>query len=75
VVPELLTAGLATLEQRVQQVGRVILGGLVERVATAQAQGLPRPALCPTCKGTLKRRERPRPLVGLVGDDTLRRPY
>ncbi len=68
VMPELLTADLATLEQRVQQVGRVILGGLVERVATAQAQGLPRPARCPSCQGALKRRERPRPLVGLVGD-------
>ena len=75
VMPELLTADLATLEQRVQQVGRVILGGLVERVATAQAQGLPRPARCAGCKGALKRRERPRPLVGLVGDYTLRRPY
>ncbi len=75
VVPALLTADLATLEQRVQQVGRVILGGLIERVATAQAQGLPRPARCPACHGTLKRRERPRPLVGLVGDYTLRRPY
>ncbi len=75
VMPALLTADLATLEQRVQQVGRVILGGLIERVATAQAQGLPRPARCPACKGTLKRRERPRPLVGLVGDYTLRRPY
>jgi len=37
VAPEMLTANLATLEQRVQQVGRVILGGLIERVATAQA--------------------------------------
>ncbi len=44
VAPEMLTANLATLEQRVQQVGRVILGGLIERVATAQAPGLPRPA-------------------------------
>jgi hypothetical protein len=75
VVPDMLTAGLATLEQRVQQVGRVILGGLIERVAVAHAQGLPRPARCPTCHGPLKRRERPRPLVGLVGDYTLRRPY
>ncbi len=79
VVPELLTADLATLEQRVQQVGRVILGGLIERVATAQAQGLPRPARCPArcpaCHGAVKRRERPRPLVGLVGEYTLRRPY
>ncbi len=73
VMPALLTADLATLEQRVQQVGRVILGRLIERVAAGQAQGLPRPARCPTCHGTLKRRERPRSLVGLVGDDTLRR--
>ncbi len=73
VAPEMLTANLATLEQRVQQVGRVILGGLIERVATAQAPGLPRPARCPACHGALKRRERP--LVGLVGDYTLRRPY
>jgi len=75
VVPELLTADLATLERRVQQVGRVILGGLIERVAAGHAQALPRPARCPACKGALKRRERPRPLVGLVGDDTLRRAY
>jgi len=74
-VPELLTADLATLEQRVQQVGRVILGGLIERVAAGHAQGLPRPARCPVCKGVLKRRERARSLVGLVGDDTLCRAY
>ncbi len=75
VVPALLTADLATLEQRVQHVGRVILGGLIERVAAGQAQGLPRPARCPACHGPLKRRERARPLVGLVGDYTLHRPY
>jgi len=75
VVPELLTADLATLEQRVQQVGRVILGGLIERVAAGHAQGLPRPARCPVCKGVLKRRERARALVGLVGDYTLCRAY
>jgi hypothetical protein len=40
VAPALLTADLATLEQRVQQVGRVLLGGLVERVAAGHAQGL-----------------------------------
>ena len=38
-------------------------------------QGLPRPARCAACGGALKRRERPRPLVGLVGDYTLRRAY
>ena len=75
VVPELLTADLATLEQRVQQVGRVILGGLIERVAAGQAPGLPRPARCAACHGALKRRERPRPLVGLVGDYVLHRAY
>ena len=32
-LPELLSVDLATLEQRVQQVGRVLLGGLIERVA------------------------------------------
>jgi hypothetical protein len=75
VVPEMLTVDLATLEQRVQQVGWVILGGLIERVAAGHAQGLPRRARCPACKGVLKRRERPRPLVGLMGDYTLRRAY
>ncbi|MDQ2831840.1 MAG: ISKra4 family transposase [Chloroflexota bacterium] len=75
VMPTLLTADLATLEQRVQQVGRVILGGLIERVAAGHAQGLPRPARCPACHGGLKRRERARDLVGLVGDYTLRRAY
>ncbi len=75
VVRELLTADLATLEQRVQQVGRVILGGLMERVAAGHAQVLPRPARCMACGGVLKRRERPRELVGVVGDYTLRRAY
>ena len=75
VVPELLTADLTTLEQRVQQVGRVILGQLIERVATGQAQALPRPVRCAACGGTLKRQERTRHLVGLVGDYTLRRDY
>ena len=66
VAPEVVTADLATLEQRVQQGGRVILGGLMERVAARQAQGLPRPARGPACPGALKRRERPRSLGGLV---------
>jgi hypothetical protein len=75
VVPEMLTADLATLEQRVQQVGRVILGQLIERVARGHAQLLPRPVCCASCGGKLKRRERPRPLVGLVGDYALQRAY
>jgi Uncharacterised protein family (UPF0236) len=74
-LPELLSVDLATLEQRVQQVGRVLLGGLIERVAAGQAQGLPRPVRCTSCGGRLKRRERTRHLVGLVGDYALRRDY
>ncbi len=49
VVPEMLTVDLATLEQRVHQGGRVLLGGLIERVAAGHAQGLPRRARCPAC--------------------------
>jgi len=64
-----------TPEQRVQQVDRVILGGLIERVAAGHAQVLPRPARCAMRGGALKRRECPRPLVGLVGDYTPRRAY
>jgi Uncharacterised protein family (UPF0236) len=75
VVPEMLTADLATLEQRVQQVGRGILGRLIERVATRQAQTVPRPVRCAACGGKLKRQERTRHLVGLVGDYALRRDY
>jgi Uncharacterised protein family (UPF0236) len=75
VVPEMLTADLATLEQQAQQVGRVLLGHLIERVAAGHAQLLPRPVCCAHCGGRLKRQERPRPLVGLVGDYELQRAY
>jgi hypothetical protein len=75
VVPEMLTLDLATLEQRVQQVGRVLLGRLIERVAAGHAQLLPRPVRCAACGGQLKRQERTRHLVGLVGDYTLHRAY
>jgi len=46
----------------------VILGGLIERVARGYAHLLPRPPRCAVCGGALKRRERARTLVGLVGD-------
>ena len=75
VVPELLTLEMAALEQRVQRVGRVLLGGLIERVAAGQAHALPRPACCAACGGRLKRQERVRHLVGLVGEYTLCRDY
>jgi hypothetical protein len=66
---------LATLERRAQQVGRVLLGRLIERVAAGHAHLLPRPARCAACGGKLKRQERTRHLVGLVGDYTLHRAY
>ena len=75
VVPEMLTADLATLEQQAQQVGRVLLGQLITRVAAGHAQLLPHPVCCADCGGTLKRRERRRQLVGLVGDYELHRAY
>ena len=75
VVPEILTADLATLEQQVQQVGRVLLGQLIARVAAGHAQLLPRPVGCAHCGGQLKRQERTRQLVGLVGDYALQRTY
>jgi hypothetical protein len=66
---------MATLEQRVQQVGRVLLGQLMERVATGHAHMLPCPVRCAACGGKLKRQERTCHLVGLVGDYALRRNY
>jgi hypothetical protein len=74
-VPEMLSVDMATLEQRVQQVGRLLLGQLIARVAAGHAQLLPRPVCCAHCGGKLKRQERPRPLVGLVGDYALHRDY
>ena len=63
-VPALLDADLATMEQRVQQLGRVIFGRLIEVVAAQRDQGAPQPLVCPaagehcggvrgrgTCKG------------------------
>jgi hypothetical protein len=66
-VPELLTMDLALLEQRVQQVDRLLLGPLSARVAAGHAQLLPRPGCCSDCGGKLKRQERTRQLVGLGG--------
>jgi Uncharacterised protein family (UPF0236) len=75
VMPEMLTVDMATLEQQAQQVGRVLLGQLIARVAAGHAQLLPRPGCCAHCGGQLKRQERTRQLVGLVGDYELHRAY
>jgi hypothetical protein len=76
-VPALLDADLATMEQRVQQLGRVIFGRLIEVVAVQreQAQDVAPPRVCPDCGGALRRRVRPRRLQGVVGDYRLQRTY
>jgi uncharacterized protein UPF0236 len=74
-VPALLDADLATMEQRVQQLGRVIFGRLIEVVAVQRDQGAPQPLVCPDCGGALRRRTRPRHLQGVVGDYRLQRTY
>jgi len=66
--PHLLHDDLAEIERRGQQVSRVVLGHLVERVAAVREAD--RPEACPACGGRLWR-ERParaRHLQGLVGD-------
>ena len=74
-VPALLDADLATMEQRVQQLGRVIFGRLIEVVAVQRDRGAPQPLVCPGCGGALRRRARPRHLQGVVGDYRLQRTY
>jgi hypothetical protein len=73
-VPALLDADLATMEQRVQQLGRVIFGRPIEVVAVRRDQGASQPLVCPGCGGALRRRARPRHLQG-VGDYRLQRTY
>ena len=74
-VPEMVTMDMAPREQRVQRVGRMLLGQLSARVAAGHAQLLPCPVRCADGGGKRKRQERPRPLVGLVGDYALQRDY
>ena len=74
-VPALLDADLATMEQRVQQMGRVIFGRLIEVVAIQRDRGTPQSLVCPGCGGALRRRARPRHLQGVVGDYRLQRTY
>src|SRR5690349_19093722 len=76
-VPALLDADLATMEQRVQQLGRVVFGRLIEVVAARrdQDQDAPRPRVCPDCGGALRRHTRARHLQGVVGDYRLQRTY
>jgi len=75
---EMSTDDLAGLERRLQAVGRTVLGQVVERVLALRAAregGERRP--CPHCGGPMRRvdRARERHIQGVVGDDTIRRPY
>jgi len=82
-LPALRGDDLAGMEQRLRRVGRAVRGPVVERVVVervvaARAAGVGGGA-CPDAAwaGPLRLvdRARPRPLHGLVGDDTLRRAY
>lgn len=72
----LLGGDLAELETRLQALGRVVLGAVVERVVAVRAAATPVP-VCPGCGQGMRcaERARPRQVRGLVGDSTLRRPY
>jgi len=75
-LPTVLTSDLAGMEQRLRQVGRVVFGAVVERVATVREATEERGA-CPACGGCLQSvdQARRRTLQGLVGDYTLYRSY
>jgi hypothetical protein len=76
--PELLASDLDGIEQRLQDLGRRVLGEVVEGVVSTLAAE-PNPALprCPSCQKPMRLVDpaRPRKLQGLVGDYTLTRPY
>lgn len=76
--PELLAADLDGIERHLQEVGRRVLGRVVEAVVTAIAAGQAgeRPT-CGTCDRPMRAVDpaRPRALQGLVGDYRVRRAY
>jgi hypothetical protein len=74
-VPALLEGDLATLEQRAQEVGRIILGRLIEAAVARRERARPCPQRCPDCGERLGQRVRARQLQGLVGDYRLERMY
>jgi ribosomal protein L34E len=76
--PELLASDFDEIEQRLQDLGRRVMGKVVERiVVTLAAQPIATPPRCPTCQHSMRLVDsaRPRHLQGLVGDDALARPY
>jgi hypothetical protein len=75
--PELLASDLDGIEQRLQDLGRRVMGEVVEGVArTLAAEPSPAPR-CPACGRRMRLVDpaRPRQVQGLVGDYTLARPY
>ncbi len=78
VAAELSTDDLASLERRLQAVGRAVLGQVVERVLALRAacEGVER-LPCAHCGGPMRRvdRARERHIQGVVGDYTIHRAY
>jgi len=76
--PELVAADLDGIEQRLQELGRRVLGRVVEAVVTtiAAGQSVERPT-CGRCQQRMRMVDpaRPRALQGLVGDYRVRRAY
>jgi len=76
--PELMESDFDGIEQRLQDLGRRVMGEVVEgvvRIRAAEPLGEPPP--CPTCQRPmhLVDEARARSLQGLVGDYTFTRPY
>jgi ribosomal protein L34E len=76
--PALLESDLDGIEQRLQDLGRRVMGEVVEGVVRTLAAGpLGETPQCPSCQRPMRLVDvsRPRDLQGLVGDYTFRRPY
>jgi len=76
--PELLASDLDGMEQRLQDLGRRVLGRVVEGVvSTVAAQPSGEHPRCPTCQRPMRLVDaaRSRHLQGLVGDYAVVRPY
>jgi hypothetical protein len=76
--PGLLQSDLDGIEQCLQDLGRRVMGEVVEGVVrTLAAEPLGEPPACPTCQKPMRLVDvaRPRHVQGLVGDYTLARPY
>jgi hypothetical protein len=76
--PELLESDLDGVEQRLQDVGRRVMGAVVDSiVGTLAAEPCGEVPNCPTCGRPMRLVDpaRPRHEQGLVGDYTLIRPY